>query len=108
MGLPRLNRRSFLRSAAAAIVAGDAFKDPRQAIAASFDPFETGIADLQAAMANRRITAAELVEYYLNRIAAYDQDGPRLNAVLFINPNAMADAGALDDERKRRGPRSRL
>jgi Asp-tRNA(Asn)/Glu-tRNA(Gln) amidotransferase A subunit family amidase len=44
---------------------------------------------------------------YLARIAAYDQSGPRLNSLIRINPNALAEAGALDRERKAgriRGP----
>ena len=104
----QLDRRSFLRSTAAALVAGRALGHPPQAFAASFDPFEKSIADLQAALTGRQITSAELVEYYVNRIAAFDQSGPRLNAVLFLNSNAMAAARALDDERRKRGPRSRL
>ena len=55
-----------------------------------------------------QVTSARLVELYLARIAAYDQAGPRLNAVIAINPNAAADARALDDERKARGPRGPL
>ena len=52
--------------------------------------------------------AAGLVRFYLDRIAAYDQAGPRLNAVIFLNPQALADARALDEERKKRGPRGPL
>jgi Asp-tRNA(Asn)/Glu-tRNA(Gln) amidotransferase A subunit family amidase len=104
----RLGRRSFLRSAGAALLAGGALKQARPAAAASFDPFEKSIAALQAAMTDRQTTSAELVQFYLDRIAAYDQDGPRLNALLYVNPNAAVEARALDDERRRRGPRSRL
>jgi amidase len=102
-------RRSFLQSAGAGLltIAGAA-RNTRPAIAASFDVFERSIGDLQAALTIRQATSVELVQYYLDRITAYDQAGPRLNAVLYVNQNAVADARALDDERRRRGPRSRL
>jgi Asp-tRNA(Asn)/Glu-tRNA(Gln) amidotransferase A subunit family amidase len=102
-----LNRRSFLQSAGAlgvALIRGGA----HTLGAAPYDAFEKSIADLQADMAAGRTNAAGLVRFYLDRIAAYDQAGPRLNAVLFVNPRAGADARALDDERKRRGPRGPL
>lgn len=72
-----------------------------------FDVYEQSITDLQSAMTAGRVTSVQLVEGYLNRIAAYDAAGPRLNAVLFVNPNARRDARALDEERRRgrvRGP----
>ena len=76
--------------------------------AASYDAFEKSIGELQADMAAGKTSAAGLVRFYLDRIAAYDQAGPRLNAVIFLNPQAVADARALDDERKKRGPRGPL
>lgn len=72
-----------------------------------FNVFEQSISDLQSAMTSGRATAVQLVDGYLARIAAYDQAGPRLNAVLFINPRAREDARMLDEERRRgrvRGP----
>jgi Asp-tRNA(Asn)/Glu-tRNA(Gln) amidotransferase A subunit family amidase len=102
-----LNRRSFLQSAGAV---GLTFlgRGARPVGAASYDAFEKGIGELQADMAAGKTSAAALVRFYLDRIVAYDQGGPRLNAVRFVNANAAADARALDDERKRRGPRSPL
>ena len=57
---------------------------------------ETGIADLRAAMETGQITAVELLEAYLARIAAYDG---ALNAVVVANPGARADAEASDARR---------
>jgi amidase len=54
------------------------------------------VSELQAALAGGTITAAELVQRYLARIAAYDRAGPRLNAVREVNPNALAIAAAVD------------
>ena len=59
-------------------------------------------------MSSGRLTSAELVQFYLDRIAAYDEAGPRVNAVLFLNPRALDAAHALDIERKTRGPRGPL
>src|SRR4030095_16339283 len=59
-------------------------------------------------MTARQLTSVQLVQFYLDRIAAYDQAGPGLNSVLYLHPDALADARALDAERRRRGPRSPL
>ena len=68
---------------------------------------DAGIAELQAAMCGGRLSAAELAGYCLDRIARLDRSGPRLGAVVEVNPDAPAIAEALDDERRRgraRGP----
>ena len=57
---------------------------------------EACIADLRAAMESGRVTAVELLEAYLARIAAYDG---ALNAVVVANPGARADAEASDARR---------
>lgn len=104
------SRRLFLQSSGAAlIVIGAAGRSAlAQSGGASFDVAEKSIRQLQAAMAGGQVTSEQLVERYLTRIRAYDQAGPRLNAVIFINPNAAAAARALDVERKQRGPRGPL
>ena len=69
--------------------------------------YEASIADLQAAMTAGRTSAVQLVDAYLARIAAYDQRGPALNAMIRLNPKARADARRLDEERRQgrvRGP----
>ena len=101
-GMPN-SRRRFLKSAGATIVVAGAMR--RGLDAAGFDPLEKNIRELQRAMAAGKITSAQLVQFYVDRIDAYDQVGPRLNAVIAINPNAAAQARALDDERKKKGPR---
>nr|QEO74272.1 amidase [uncultured bacterium] len=59
-------------------------------------------------MANGKVTSRQLVEAYLARIAAYDKQGPALNAIVVLNPQALAAADALDTERKTNGPRGPL
>ena len=66
-----------------------------------FEVAEAGIAELRAAMADGRVTSEGLVEAYLRRIEAYDRNGPALNAVIVINPDAMAQARASDQRRSR-------
>jgi Asp-tRNA(Asn)/Glu-tRNA(Gln) amidotransferase A subunit family amidase len=61
------------------------------------------IADIHAEMRAGRLTARRLVEHYLARIAAYDQRGPALNALVTVNPDALARADALDAEFRRTG-----
>lgn len=69
---------------------------------------ELTIYELQQRMAAGQLTARELTEAYLARIAAVDQAGPRLNAVIEVNPDALEIADALDAERAERGPRGPL
>jgi amidase len=74
---------------------------------AAFAQEEASIAGLQARMAEGSLDSRTLVRAYLARIAALDDAGPRLNAVIELNPDALAEAGARDAERKAgrtRGP----
>jgi amidase len=73
-----------------------------------YEVFEQSITDLQTAQTDGRVTSRGLVESYLARIRAYDQAGPRQNAVVALNPRALEDADALDRERAERGPRGPL
>lgn len=57
---------------------------------------EITIDDLQAAFRHERITCRHLVEFYLRRIEAYDKRGPAINAIVTINPAALASADDLD------------
>jgi Asp-tRNA(Asn)/Glu-tRNA(Gln) amidotransferase A subunit family amidase len=75
---------------------------------APFEVVEASIEQLQQAMSSGRVSAVQLVDAYLARIAAYDQQGPRLNAMVRLNPRARAEAEALDRERRERGPRGPL
>jgi amidase len=61
---------------------------------------ETDIATLQARMGSGELTSHALTQAYLDRIAAIDDAGPALNAVIEINPDALKEADARDAERK--------
>lgn len=66
----------------------------------SFAYDEADIAGLQARMANGTLSSHALTQAYLDRIAAIDDAGPRLNAVIELNPDALREADARDAERK--------
>ncbi|MEL0221540.1 MAG: amidase family protein [Deltaproteobacteria bacterium] len=69
---------------------------------------DSPIESLQQAMNSGSLTAVQLTQYYLDRIAAYDQQGPGLNSIRVLNDDALKQAAALDDERSRQGARSML
>ena len=72
--------------------------------AQDFRLMETTIDDVHAAFAAGRLTCRELVEGYLARIEAYDQAGPTLNAIEYVNPRAEEEAEALDAAFAEAGP----
>jgi amidase len=78
------------------------------ATAAQVDLSSATVLDLQAAMAKGRLSAEKLVQLSLARIQAYDDAGPKLNALILVNPRALDEARALDAERKAKGPRGPL
>jgi Asp-tRNA(Asn)/Glu-tRNA(Gln) amidotransferase A subunit family amidase len=81
---------------------------PAPRAGAGFDVAEKSIAELQDAMRSGRVTSRQLVEAYLDRIRRYDTAGPTLKAYLALNPRALDDADALDEERRRSGARGIL
>lgn len=65
----------------------------------TFDLSTATLEDVQKAMDAKALTSVELVNIYLQRIAAYDRDGVKLNAVPALNPNVLEDAAAADAAR---------
>ena len=64
---------------------------------------ELTIAGIHAGLESGRFTCRELVQMYLDRIEAYDQKGPALNAIVRVNPKALERADALDRRLARDG-----
>jgi len=92
----------LLALAATTVLSAQSVKPKRSDVA-----YEATITELQSAMTAGRLRSVDLVDAYLARIEAYDHAGPELNAIIRLNPNARADAAALDAERKAgkiRGP----
>lgn len=67
-------------------------------MADEFTLIEATVEEIHEAMLAGQVTCRELVERYLDRIDAYDRDGPQLNAVVTVNPDALDRAEALDGE----------
>jgi amidase len=61
---------------------------------------EATVAQLQAAMASGRLTSEGLTRQYIARILAFDQDGPGVNSVMELNPDALAMARHADALRR--------
>ncbi|MCK7593191.1 amidase [Pseudomarimonas salicorniae] len=88
---------------------GDA-SEAQPAVAATVDSLvaeDRSVAELQARMTSGDTSAVSLTRHYLERIAAVDDAGPRLNAVISLNPAAIEEATERDRERSAgnvRGP----
>ena len=112
----RFSRRSLLASgikaaAAASALSGSVRPAAADAAPKQIAPFELDeltISDLQDGMRSGKYTARSLVEKYLTRIQEIDADGPALNAVIELNPDARSIADLLDAEREQKGPRGPL
>jgi amidase len=100
-----LDRRHFLTLAGLATAAS--FTRPLELFAQDVELEELTIAAMQEAMRGGSLTARRLAELYLARIEAMDKRGPAVNAMIELNPDALAIADMLDRERKAgrtRGP----
>ncbi|MQA92165.1 MAG: amidase [Gemmatimonas sp.] len=106
LGPTHLYRGLALMSAL--VISGTGIPLEAQGPSATFDVFEASIEELQGALERGAVSSVELVEGYLARIAAYDQRGPQINAILRANPAALDEAARLDRERAEQGPRGSL
>jgi len=92
------------RSAARLAALGTlALATPALAQRATFRVEETTIAAVHAAMRAHTLTCHALVQAYLDRIAAYDHRGPAINALIVVDPRALAVADSLDRRFAREG-----
>jgi len=64
-----------------------------------FELDELTISDLQSTMETGELSAVDITQKYLNRIEEIDKNGPVLNSILSINPDALSIAEQLDKER---------
>jgi Asp-tRNA(Asn)/Glu-tRNA(Gln) amidotransferase A subunit family amidase len=79
-------------SVAAAMLSGS----PAGAQQVPFRFQEATIAGIHAALASGQLTCTQLTRLYLDRIEAYDRQGPALHAIITINPKAMEIAAEMD------------
>ncbi len=115
-----MKRRDFLRAGAlgstltlsspvkalAVITGTSPALEPR--LPDSFELDELTIAGLQEGMKFGKFNARSLARKYLERIEDIDRQGPAINSVIEINPDALAIADELDRERRQKGPRGPL
>jgi len=73
-----------------------------------FEFDEVKVSELQAGMKSGKYTAASITQKYLERIEEIDRQGPGINSVIEVNPDALKIAAELDRERKAKGPRGPL
>lgn len=109
-----MNRRTFLGvsalggAAALQVPAQSSLSSPKPLPVKPFELEEITIAELQADMKSGKLTARSITETYLGRIDEIDKRGPAVNAIIELNPDALAIADALDKERREKGPRGPL
>lgn len=94
-----MNRLAAALSLVLALAACDREPLPAPTSSANERVHESGILELQAQMEAGRLSSAALVDHFLARIETLDRKGPRLNAVIELNPDARTLAEALDAER---------
>ncbi|KIA90733.1 amidase [Kaistella jeonii] len=117
-----MKRSDFLKNTALAtigiptLLAANSFtenkKDPKQEnpVEESHNNFELDemtVLELQDKMEKGIYTSAQITQLYLDRIEAIDENGPKLNSMIEVNPEALSIAKAMDQERKEgnvRGP----
>ena len=109
-----MNRRHFLRNStlagaalSASVVPSFANHKKENDFKDDFDLNETTITDLQKAMQSGKMTSESITAAYLKRIQDIDKNGPQLNAVIEVNPDAINIAKTMDAERRNgvvRGP----
>lgn len=111
-----VGRRAFLKSAASTAAAlslapalgAEETRSAHTAAARRFEFAEVTFGEMAEGMANGRWTAESILESYLAEIRAIDRDGPAINTILELNPDALEIARALDVERAEQGPRGPL
>ena len=90
-------KRTYARLAAAVAASALLAACDRQTAAPPFNAANASIQEIQAALKDGRVTSRELTTQYLARIGLYDH---RLHGVVSVNAQALAEADALDRERK--------
>ena len=73
-----------------------------------FELDEVTIDDLSSGFKSGKYTVRAVVEKYIKRINEIDKNGPAINSVIQVNPDALKIADELDKELKEKGPRSKM
>src|SRR5579863_9114356 len=101
-GRPLMERILFVFIATLMASSWATAADNKDSVAAAPSHFnEATVAELQAKMDAGTLTSEQLTRYYLQRILELDQNGPGVNAVIELNPDAIRIAQQMDDLRRR-------
>jgi amidase len=111
----RTSRREFMQTTLVGAVSGAVLpalagaqsvqhEPGRAAAVVPFEFAEMTIPELQASIASGKYTTRSLVQKYLERIEALDKQGPAVNAIIELNPDALGIADAQDKQRQARKP----
>ena len=92
-----MSKKLIVILAAAAVACAAQRKEP------VFQVVETTIDEIHAAYKSGKLTTRQLVQMYLDRIQAYDKQGPALNCIITLNSQALNEADKLDAAYKRTG-----
>ncbi len=111
-----MDRRKFLRNGSLAGMAitslsvvscntdteknADVAKEPTTKASLDFKLNEVTVDELQQKMKTGEYTSRTITEMYLKRIDEVDKNGPTLNSVIELNPDALTIADEMDKERK--------
>ncbi len=96
-----MKRVALVLVAIMAIIARPVPAEPPFGAPRSLQLVEASVLELQLALRSHLITSEQLVQMYLNRIAAYDDAGPMLNSFIHLNEEALDEARARDLDRHR-------
>jgi amidase len=91
-----MDRRDFLKIAAASPLAAAACSSTARDFSRDFELDEVSVSSLQAGMESGKWSAHSITQLYLDRIRQLDRSGPELKAVIDLNPDALRIADALD------------
>jgi amidase len=95
-GLDALARATAVAITMAITILGTCATQVQAQAPKPFEIVEATIDDIHMAMRAGKLTARQLVQGYLDRINAYDKQGPTINSIITLNPNALAEADRLD------------
>ena len=90
------------------VLSGCEIVTEKTTVQSEFTLMEATINDIQSAFDSGVLTSEELVKQYLARIKQYDKNGPKINSIITLNPQALKIAAELDAERKSNGARGPL
>lgn len=104
-----MKRRNFLKNTLAtgaalgtvACQTNEMAKDVRDWSEDQFELAELSISELSSSIASGKYTIETIIRLYLDRIQSIDKNGPKLNSVIEVNPDAISIARRLDDDLKK-------